>query len=143
MNRFTLAHVSDLHLPFEPRLTPRQRLSKRQLSALSWRRRRHLHRPEILEALAADVRAAQVDHIVVTGDITNFSLPAEFRQAAEWLRALAPGGALSLVPGNHDALVPVAAADGLAHWAAWTRSARAPTRRRCSRPAVPRPRPGK
>jgi len=122
MNRFTLAHVSDLHLPFEPRLTLRQRLSKRQLSAWSWRRRRHLHRPEILEALAADVRAAGVDHVVVTGDITNFSLPAEFSQAAEWLRALAPGGALSLVPGNHDALVPVAAAEGLAHWADWTRS---------------------
>jgi len=122
MNRFTLAHVSDLHLPFEPRLTPSQRLSKRQLSALSWHRRRHLHRPEILEALAADVRAAQVDHIVVTGDITNFSLPAEFRQAAEWLRTLAPEGALSLVPGNHDALVPVASADGLDHWAGWTRS---------------------
>ena len=122
MNRFTLAHVSDLHLPFEPRLSLGQRFSKRQLSALSWRRRRHLHRPEILEALVADVRAAGVDHIVVTGDITNFSLPGEFRQAATWLQALAPGGALSLVPGNHDALVPLGAAEGRDHWAAWTRS---------------------
>lgn len=123
MNRFALAHVSDLHLPFEPRLSLRQRLSKRQLSALSWRRRRHLHRREILEALMQDVRAAEVDHVVVTGDITNFSLPAEFRQAAVWLAALAPTGALSLVPGNHDALVPVAAAEGLDLWAGWTRSA--------------------
>lgn len=123
MNRFTLAHVSDLHLPFEPRLTLRQRLSKRQLSALSWRRRRHLHRREILDALLQDVRAAAVDHVVVTGDITNFSLPAEFRQAAAWLAALAPGGGLSLVPGNHDALVPVAAAEGLDLWAGWTQSA--------------------
>ena len=122
MNRFTLAHLSDLHLPFEPRLGLGQRFSKRQLSALSWRRRRHLHRPEILDALAADVRAAGVDHIVVTGDITNFSLPTEFRQAAAWLEALAPAGALSLVPGNHDALVPVRAAEGLDHWAGWTRS---------------------
>jgi 3',5'-cyclic AMP phosphodiesterase CpdA len=122
MNRFTLAHLSDLHLPFEPRLGLRQRFSKRQLSAFSWRRRRHLHRPEILDALAADVRAAGVDHIVVTGDITNFSLPAEFRQAAAWLSALAPRGELSLVPGNHDALVPVLDADGRDHWAAWTRS---------------------
>lgn len=122
MKRFTLAHVSDLHLPFEPRLTPGQRLSKRQLSAFSWRRRGHLHRPEILAALAADVRGAGVDHVVVTGDITNFSLPQEFRAAAAWLEALAPGGHLSLVPGNHDALVPVAANDGLDHWAGWTRS---------------------
>jgi len=122
MNRFTLAHVSDLHLPFEPRLSLRQRLSKRQLSVLSWRRRRHLHRREILDALVRDVRAAAVDHVVVTGDITNFSLPAEFRQAAAWLAALAPAGALSLVPGNHDALVPVAAAEGLDLWAGWTRT---------------------
>ncbi len=122
MNRFTLAHVSDLHLPFEPRLTLRQRLSKRQLSALSWHRRRHLHRPEILDALVEDVRAAAVDHVVVTGDITNFSLPDEFRQAAVWLSALAPAGALSLVPGNHDALVRVAATEGLDLWAGWTRT---------------------
>lgn len=122
MNRFTLAHVSDLHLPFEPRLSLRQRFSKRQLSALSSKRRRHLHRPEILEALVADVRAAAVDHIVVTGDITNFSLPGEFRQAAAWLQALAPDGALSLVPGNHDALVPLPATEGRDHWAGWMRS---------------------
>ena len=78
MNRFTLAHVSDLHLPFEPRLTLRQRLSKRQLSAWSWRRRRHLHRPEILEALVADVRAAGVDHVVVFIIIRPLRLPPLF-----------------------------------------------------------------
>lgn len=121
MKRFTLAHVSDLHLPFEPRLTLGQRLSKRQLSAFSWRRRGHLHRPEILAALADEVRGGGVDHIVVTGDVTNFSLPDEFRNAAAWLDTLAPGGALSLVPGNHDALVPVAAAEGLDHWGRWMR----------------------
>jgi 3',5'-cyclic AMP phosphodiesterase CpdA len=122
MKRFTLAHLSDLHLPHAPRLSLGQRLSKRQLSALSWRRRGHLQRPEILAALADEVRAAAVDHVVVTGDVTNFSLPEEFRNATAWLAALAPEGTLSLVPGNHDALVPVAAADGLAQWAAWTRS---------------------
>ena len=123
MKRFTLAHVSDLHLPYEPHLSLPQRLSKRQLSAFSWRRRGHLHRPEILAALADDVRAARVDHVVVTGDITNFSLPEEFRAAAAWLEALRPDGALSLVPGNHDALVRVPAAEGRDPWARWTRSA--------------------
>jgi 3',5'-cyclic AMP phosphodiesterase CpdA len=122
MKRFTLAHVSDLHLPHEPRLSLRQRLSKRQLSAFSWRRRGHLQRPEILAALADDVRGARVDHVVVTGDITNFSLPDEFRAAAAWLDALRPDGALSLVPGNHDALVRVPAAQGQDQWARWTRS---------------------
>ena len=36
MKPVVLAHVSDLHLPFEPALRPAQRLSKRQLSAWSW-----------------------------------------------------------------------------------------------------------
>ena len=69
MNRFTLAHLSDLHLPFEPRLGLGPRFSKRQRSALSWRRRRPQPRPEILDALAAAVRAAGVAHIVVPGAI--------------------------------------------------------------------------
>jgi 3',5'-cyclic AMP phosphodiesterase CpdA len=121
MRGLTFAHVSDLHLPFEPRLSPLQRLSKRQLSAWSWRRRRALHRDDILDALAQDLRAQSVDHILVTGDITNFSLPGEFAQAARWLSALAPAEQISLVPGNHDALVPVPAAQGLGLWDGWTR----------------------
>lgn len=123
MNPVTLAHVSDLHLPFDPVLSPAQRLSKRQLSVWSWRRRRHLQRPEIVDALAADLRAHAPDHIVVTGDLTNFSLPAEFERAAAWLEALAVPAQVSLVPGNHDALVDVAAGEGLGRWAAWTRLA--------------------
>ena len=119
---FTFAHVSDLHLPFEPALSWAERLSKRQLSAWSWRRRRGLHRSDIIDALVADLRAQAVDHILVTGDITNFALPAEFRQAAAWLAALAPADSISLVPGNHDALVRVPADEALDLWQAWHRT---------------------
>jgi 3',5'-cyclic AMP phosphodiesterase CpdA len=124
MSTITLAHVSDLHLPFEPALSPLQRLSKRQLSSWAWRRRRALHRTEILEALTADLRVQGADHIVVTGDIANFSLPEEFRRAAIWLDALAPADRLSLVPGNHDALVRVSDSEGLGRLVAWTRAER-------------------
>lgn len=117
-NGLRFAHLSDLHLPFEPRLRGMQHFSKRQLSVWSWRRRRAVQRPEILSALRAELREFQPDRIVITGDITNFSLPAEFEQASAWLAALpAP---LSLVPGNHDALVPVAAEVGLGRWSAWS-----------------------
>lgn len=122
MSTITLAHVSDLHLPFEPELSPLQRLSKRQLSSWAWRRRGGLHRSEILDALAADLGVQGADHIVVTGDIANFSLPEEFRRAARWLEALAPPDRVSVVPGNHDALVRVPEAEGLGHLAAWTRA---------------------
>jgi 3',5'-cyclic AMP phosphodiesterase CpdA len=113
LNPLSFAHVSDLHLPFEPQLSFAQRFSKRQLSAWSWHRRRTVQRPEILEALREDLRAYKPDHVALTGDITNFSLPGEFVQAASWLAAFAPAGCLSAVPGNHDALVPVPHAQGL------------------------------
>lgn len=119
MSALTFAHISDLHLPFEPHLTLRQHLSKRQLSVWSWRRRHAVQSHAVLTALTQDLQAHALDHIVVTGDVTNFSLPGEFRQAAAWLAALAPADRISLVPGNHDALVPVPVADGLGLWSAW------------------------
>jgi 3',5'-cyclic AMP phosphodiesterase CpdA len=120
MKTVSVAHLSDLHLPYDPALTASQRLSKRQLSAWAWRRRRHIHRTEILAALGAELRAAEPDHIAITGDLINFALPQEFRQAASWLEALAPADRISVVPGNHDALVPVADSDGLRRWSAWS-----------------------
>jgi 3',5'-cyclic AMP phosphodiesterase CpdA len=91
-----------------------------------------VQRPEILAALREDVQSRQPDHVVVTGDITNFSLPGEFTQAARWLGELAPAGHLSAVPGNHDALVPVAHAEGLGQLAAYmTDEAGWPYVRRC------------
>ena len=121
MSDWTFAHISDLHLPFEPHLSIGQRLSKRQLSVWSWRRRQAVQSGDVLAALTRDLRAHAVGHVLVTGDITNFSLPGEFQQAADWLAALAPADRISLVPGNHDALVPVPTADGLGLWDAWTR----------------------
>jgi 3',5'-cyclic AMP phosphodiesterase CpdA len=121
MSDLTFAHISDLHLPFEPHLSLGQRLSKRQLSVWSWRRRHAVQSGDVLAALSQDLRDHTVDQVLMTGDITNFSLPGEFRQAADWLGALAPAERISLVPGNHDALVPVPAAEGLGLWGAWTR----------------------
>lgn len=114
------AHVSDLHLPFEPRLTWQQRFSKRQLSAWSWRRRRAVQRPEILDALRTDLAAARPDQLLVTGDITNFALPEEFARAASWLAGLSDQMRVNVVPGNHDALVPVTPAQGIERWRAFT-----------------------
>ncbi len=121
MSDMSFAHISDLHLPFEPHLSLGQRLSKRQLSVWSWRRRHAVQSGDVLAALSQDLRDHTVDQVLITGDITNFSLPGEFQQAADWLGALAPAERISLVPGNHDALVPVSTAEGLGRWEAWTR----------------------
>lgn len=115
-NALSFAHVSDLHLPFEPQLTFAQRWSKRQLSVWSWRRRRAVQRPEILDALRADLASFSPGQLLVTGDITNFSLPAEYTRAAAWLGELARAMQVNVVPGNHDALVPVPEEEGLGKW---------------------------
>lgn len=118
---FRLAHFSDphLHAPLPP-ATLRERLSKRALSRLSWARGRGaLQSPEVLVAAVADVRAHAPDHWLLSGDIVNFSLPAEFAAAGRWLATLGDSQRLSVVPGNHDALVPVPFADGWAHWQPW------------------------
>jgi 3',5'-cyclic AMP phosphodiesterase CpdA len=123
-NAFAFAHISDLHLPHQPQLDLAQRFSKRQLSVWSWRRRQAIQRPEILAALQDDLLARELDHVVVTGDITNFSLPDEYRDAAAWLQTLSARTRVNIVPGNHDALVAVPESQGLGRWAEWMGDAR-------------------
>jgi 3',5'-cyclic AMP phosphodiesterase CpdA len=114
---FTLAHLSDPHLPL-PRPPAALLFSKRALGYLSWlRRRKAIHRAEVLARLVADVQASAPDHIAVTGDLCNISLPEEYRQAARWLKALGAPDRVSLVPGNHDAYV--AGAVGMEQWSAF------------------------
>lgn len=114
---FTLAHLSDAHLGKLglPRLD--LLLSKRLLGFLSWHlRRKAIHEEPVLAALVADLHAAQPDHTVVTGDLVNISLPDEFVRAAAWLRDLGPPRDVSVIPGNHDAYVPIAWDRSLALW---------------------------
>jgi len=95
-------------------------LGKRALGWLSWNvRRRKSHRPEVLEALLADLKRAAPDHVAVTGDLTNVSLDHEFVRAARWLVELGEPSWISLVPGNHDAYVAIDPAKGWDLWASY------------------------
>jgi 3',5'-cyclic AMP phosphodiesterase CpdA len=123
--RFRLAHLSDLHIGPMPPLTPRALWGKQALGYLSWRvRKQRIHRPEVLAALREDVLAQAPDHVAITGDLVNIALPAEFVQAAAWLRALGPPEWISVVPGNHDATIRSAQRQPLTHWGAYMRSDR-------------------
>lgn len=115
---FTLSHLSDLHLT--PPILPQRRAlwNKRLLSHWSWTRKRvHIHSMHVLDALRADLHDLRPDHVVLTGDLVNLALPDEFAAAAAWLRGLGPPEWVTVVPGNHDALVPVAWRESLVHWA--------------------------
>jgi len=115
---YRLAHISDLHLSRMPPITWRQLANKRLLGYLSWRLRRHReHLGAILDALVRDLHAVRPDHVAITGDLVNLALPAEFVQAAQWLRGLGPPEWISVVPGTHEAYAAACDAETLAHWA--------------------------
>ncbi len=103
---FTLAHLSDPHLPPLPAARLRDLASKRALGYLNWIRNRHrYHRREVLDALVADVRAQEPDHIAVTGDLVNLALEAEFAPSLQWLESVGEAERVTVIPGNHDAYV--------------------------------------
>ena len=103
---FTLAHLSDPHLPPLPTARLRELAGKRALGYLNWTRNRHkYHRREVLDALVADMQAQRPDHIAVTGDLVNLALEAEFPPARAWLESVGTPQRVTVVPGNHDAYV--------------------------------------
>ena len=116
---FTLAHLSDPHLPM-PEARPLQLLSKRATGYLNWWRHRvHLHLPEALAGIVADIKKQKPDHIALTGDLVNVALPQEFRRAADWLKAFDGPDRITVIPGNHDAYVRVPWKDTMGLWGAY------------------------
>jgi 3',5'-cyclic AMP phosphodiesterase CpdA len=116
-NALTFAQLSDPHLSSPDGARWRDLAGKRLLGYLSWRRRRRAeHRVEVLEALRRDLLEVRPEHLVITGDLTQIALPDEFRQARLWLESLGSPGQVTVVPGNHDAYVPVPWAQGFSQW---------------------------
>ena len=116
---FTLAHLSDPHLPM-PRARIVDLLGKRATGYANWWRSRvGLHRPEALAGIVADIKAENPDHIALTGDLVNVSLPEEFERASQWLTGLGPPDRVTLVPGNHDVYVATKWGQGLGRWGAY------------------------
>jgi 3',5'-cyclic AMP phosphodiesterase CpdA len=101
---FTLAHLSDLHLASQPQLN--ELGGKRGLGFINWqRKRKNIHRPGVLDAITRDLKTQSADHTAVTGDLVNFSLPAEYARARAWLETLGSPADVTVVPGNHDVYV--------------------------------------
>src|ERR1700689_505893 len=106
MAAFTLAHLSDPHLPPLPSPRLSELMGKRALGYLNWTRNRHqYHRRDVLDVLMSDLQAQVPDHIAITGDLVNLALEAEFAPAKAWLESVGPPERVTVVPGNHDAYV--------------------------------------
>jgi 3',5'-cyclic AMP phosphodiesterase CpdA len=108
MAAFTLAHLSDPHLPPLPAPRLRDLAGKRALGYLNWtRNRQKFQRRDVLDALVSDMHARAPDHIAVTGDLVNLALEAEFEPARAWLESVGSPDRITIVPGNHDAYVRI------------------------------------
>jgi 3',5'-cyclic AMP phosphodiesterase CpdA len=106
MAAFTLAHLSDPHLPPLPSVRVSELMGKRGLGYLNWTRNRHRYqRRDVLDVLVSDLQAQVPDHIAITGDLVNLALEAEFAPARAWLESVGPPERVTVVPGNHDAYV--------------------------------------
>ncbi|KAB2851422.1 MAG: metallophosphoesterase [Hyphomicrobiaceae bacterium] len=121
---FSLAHLSDVHLPLPRGITLGHFRAKRLLGLANWHRhRKHAHQRPVLDRLVADLALAEVDHVVVTGDLVNLGLPNEHEAALKWLRELGPPERISVVPGNHDAYVRLRHHPGHGRWSEYMNAA--------------------
>jgi 3',5'-cyclic AMP phosphodiesterase CpdA len=103
---FTLAHLSDPHLPPLPAPRLFELAGKRALGYLNWTRNRHrFHRRDVVDVLMSDLQAQVPDHVAITGDLVNLALEAEFAPALAWLKSVGAPERVTVVPGNHDAYV--------------------------------------
>jgi 3',5'-cyclic AMP phosphodiesterase CpdA len=119
---FTLAHLSDPHLAPLPQPRPAELVGKRATGFLNWQRgRKSVHRNEILDDIVRDLKTCAADHIAITGDLVNLSLPGEYRQARAWLQNLGGPNDITLVPGNHDIYVRGARRWPAEYWGAYMR----------------------
>jgi 3',5'-cyclic AMP phosphodiesterase CpdA len=117
---FVLAQVSDLHLASRPKLS--ELASKRGLGFINWqRKRKYIHRVEVLDAITRDLKAIGADHIAVTGDLVNLSLPDEYARARAWLEGLGAPGDVTAIPGNHDVYVRAAQGFPARYWGDYMR----------------------
>ena len=100
-----VAHFSDLHLLSLEGVPAHRFLNKRFTGWVNLRLKRgSIHRSAYVRAIAREVARLDVEHVVVTGDLTNLALESEYelvRDLFERDLGLDPAR-VTIAPGNHD-----------------------------------------
>jgi 3',5'-cyclic AMP phosphodiesterase CpdA len=100
-----IAHFSDLHILALEGVQARRFLNKRLTGYANLRlKRSHVHKPSYVRAISREIARAKIDHVVITGDLTNLALETEFEAVRRLLEEELGLDAkhVSIVPGNHD-----------------------------------------
>jgi len=104
-----IAHISDIHVPPSGAIPWSHLLNKRITGLVNLRTfRKQDHPIELCTKLVAALAADKLDHVVLTGDLTNLALDDEFARAKEVLKPLLDSNRLTAIPGNHDKYVQAA-----------------------------------
>lgn len=101
-----VAHISDLHVLDLEGVPFGRFLNKRITGYANLRfKRKAVHRSEYVRSLARALRTSDVDHVVITGDLTNLALETEFAAVKRIIEDDLGLDAtkVSVIPGNHDA----------------------------------------
>jgi 3',5'-cyclic AMP phosphodiesterase CpdA len=101
------AHLSDLHALDLQGVSPLRFFNKRLAGWINlMRKRKKAHPVALLDALCDDVNAQALDHVVITGDLSNLSLESELQRARAAIDRITLGPReVSVIPGNHDVYV--------------------------------------
>ena len=100
-----IAHLSDLHVRGDGPIAPLRLLGKRATGYANLRfRRSAAHQKWAVQTLSRELRRLGVDHVAVTGDLTNLALEDEFAAARHLLDhdLGLPAERVTVIPGNHD-----------------------------------------
>ena len=103
-----LGHISDLHVLEIRDVRPWDFVNKRLVGGTNLLvKRGRTHRTEVIDQALDRLVENGVDHIAITGDLTNLALPSEFAAARRVVDRIAGAPhAVSVVPGNHDYYTP-------------------------------------
>lgn len=100
-----VAHFSDLHVLAIDGLSRTRLLNKRFTGWVNLKlKRAHKHRPAYVRAIAREITKNKIDHVVITGDLTNLALEQEFEATKQLLEDELglDSEHVTVVPGNHD-----------------------------------------
>lgn len=105
-----LGHISDLHILEIDKIRPLEMLNKRLVGGANlFFKRSDAHSPGVVKMALAHLESAGIDHLAITGDLTNLALESEFVAAREIIETVPDSKErVSVIPGNHDYYVPSA-----------------------------------
>jgi 3',5'-cyclic AMP phosphodiesterase CpdA len=119
-----IAHISDTHVLPPHGVHWREMFFNKRITgwANTRLRRGRVYRRGYLEAVLD--AASRADHLVITGDVTNLALEAEFHEALRLFENRGGGAEITVIPGNHDLYLPKISREGRFehHFGAFVRS---------------------